>query len=555
MNNYRLQIDVAGNYFAKVIEQKNENDYHLYWQIDLKSDEPIVFSQFYSDTRFLIMNWCGRVWIFDASTKEKLYEHTFSKEICNLGVLSKDQQFFYVAYEGPESNTYIAKIDLAKLAVESDKEFESVQFLQLFEQYKDHFIFYRSGENWDLDQWEHYFETVNFETEAYQKYILPYPQLEDFDKKSPTIDAENGKAIMPYWGKVEIAKDDNGNDLFIFKIIIIDLDTFEIEKILPVRKFTQRQLSYFEDAANRTAENVQLSPDSEEYDEAMSDFCGNLNNIVLDDDGQSFWLCWRGGIVRRVDYDGNMSPLYAATSRTYNTIVGAFELFNYHSYLMEVNKEGLILQEHSNQQWMAIENIEKMDANIDEFIGISLTELPETETISIIKSEEAEQEEKERIYNVINFDSFDKDEDILKVLEEMLSMKFEQIGHYLAFLYKDKDGKEYQEYEFFERAIDVDGAVPLIEKIANKTLAFGIDGVYGANNEDHALFNLFFRLVLSDKKYAPMGFKYLEAVDLDHDVDNFGDMIGALEEVLEEKFEEELNKNEYVKDYYDYFGY
>lgn len=58
---------------------------------------------------------------------------------------------------------------------------------------------------------------------------------------------------------------------------------------------------------------------AKEYNEALAHFIQNLNSMRLST-GNSVWLCWRGGIVRRVDYDGNLSPIYAASKLPYSTL-------------------------------------------------------------------------------------------------------------------------------------------------------------------------------------------------------------------------------------------
>lgn len=556
MNKYKLFIDRQGSYFVKVGKLNSNNEYDIIWQKDLRSDEPLELYQFFSETQFVVVNWKGRVWIFDVEKKEKQFDQTFSTNISAKSFLTDNKNFLYIAYENETSKTAVSKIDLSKIAIETTKEINEINYFDSFTEFKGNFIFYRKDEDWDTNEFEHFFYTYNFESGISQKHILPYPQLSQFGNIVPEIDRKNGKAILAYWGEVEKIKDEKGYPQFVFKIIIYDLNTFEVDKIIPVRIFNKRQLTYSEGEAQKTINDIINPEDKEAYNDAMTTFCENLNNIVIDKVSQAFWVCFRGGIIRKIDYKGNMSPIYATNTRRHNTSKGAFESHGFHSYIFEVKNNGVILIEHSTKHWMAIPDIQRMNAKIDDFISIDITEVPKESECQVIKSEEASREEKERIYNVIEFIGFYDGQDVLDALEEVALLPFKQVGHYLAFLFQDAEMENYEEYEFFKSAIHVEGASEIMEKIAYKALDFGIHGVYGANNEDHALFNLFLQLVLSDKKHASLGFKFLENIDYEHDVENFGEMIDALETTLgKREFKKQLKKHEKVNEWYKYQGY
>ncbi len=556
-NKYKLQVERSGDNTITVLEHIKENKYKVHWTVTSKHDsEPVHFLGFYTETRFIYMNWHGTTKIYDIETKEELFNQIYGDSLTSKAMLSDDNKTLYIRTKVGRENCLIAiNLETFEEIKRIPLPYDQFRYIRFCDKIGDKFYFYNN--ELKHRNFVNRYNIVDFETEEITTHDLPYPQTAKHEPRSPLLNIKNRKGIMPYWDKVEVSKNEKDEPIFSYKLMVFDIDTFEVEKIFPVLQFSQRMLSYFERDTDTMAEQF-MSEEKEgrEYDEALADFIQNLNTIRLSADRNSVWLCWRGGIVRRVDYNGSLSPVYVTASQPDSTLKGAFELFTFHSYLMSVKDDGLILQEHGNQVWMAIDDINKMDAKIEDFIGIELTEVDKSKGIEIVKSDKDLEEESERIYNVFKLGDFEKDEDVLVCLKSIDVSKISAKAHYIALLFKDKNGETYEENEFFARAISVKGAADIMEVIARDALKYGYKYKFGSNNEDHAYFNLFYNLVDSDKKYAQLGFEFLEEADLDHDVDNFPDMIDAISSNMsDEEFQKMLNENEHIKSYYEYFGY
>ena len=549
MKKFRLQLETDGAIFLNVLKHEKGNEYSLFWRIELKNSGPVLLQRFCDEKRFVVVDWTANVWVFDVEKKEKVFSKKFSGNITGKAVLSDDNTRLYVCYS--KGGEHVAILNLEDYSIIRDLVYPDMGFVYHFEKYQDKLMLYSCTER--SSEWSHHYSIIDIKTGEFSRQVLPFTQFDSSDRKRPRLDEKNGKLIMPYWGDIEYRKDDNDATIFIYKLMILDMKTFEVEKIISVREFPIKQIAYKERDSILYSERLIADEGGDRYREAMKRLLLNLNSLVLDDDGKSFWLCWRGGIVRRVDYDGNMSPLYATKGKPGSTISNAFEHNGFHSHLVEVRNDGVILQEHAKRNWMPIVKMNQMGAAIGDFIAIDLQELPIDAQIVIVKTEEDLEIEAERIYNVVNLENVDNHPSVLAALDYMIESEWKQVGHYLAFLFKDKDNKLISEKEFFKQIWEIEGALERMEKIAEKALNTGVHDRWGGDNDQTVLFNLFVRLCIADVKYHQLGLQFANEMDRDHDNWSCQDILGAVSDSMgSEAFQKELKNWEDLAEYVEY---
>lgn len=550
MKKYRLQLLRDGGNFINVLKHIDGNNYSIHWRIELGNSQPIVLWTFIDDKRFVVVDWMAKVWVFDIERKEEVYKKAFSSEITGKAILSDDKKQLYVCYS--KSDPHVAILNLENFSLVRDLAYPDMGYVYHFQKYRDMLMLYSCT---DWDEWSHHYDIVDIETGEFSNQVIPFTQFDDSDRKRPLLDEKNGKLIMPYWGEIKHRKGADGEPIFVYKMMIVDMETFEVEKVFPVREFPVQQIACYERDGIKAAERLLAVERGENYQEGMGNLMLNMNSMQMDEDGKSFWLCWRGGIVRKVDYDGNMSPMYATKTRPHNTVVEAFNHNFFHSSLSSISDKGFIFQEGGERLWMERPTLKELNAAIGDFVAIDLVPIPETESIVIVKSEEDQENEAERIFNVVRFNNMDDQESILEALDFMIESEWKQVGHYLAFLFKDKDKNTYSEKVFYKEIHEIDGALDRMEKIAKKALKIGVHDRWGGDNDQTMLFNLFFHLCDSDAKYSEIGFRYIDEMDADHDRESCSDMIYAVQDAMgHEAWKKELEKRTELAEYIEYFG-
>src|SRR5690606_34418806 len=95
-------------------------------------------------------------------------------------------------------------------------------------------------------RWLHGYNVLDPETLNIRRFKMQYPQSAQFGVKAPVTSSSKNIGVMPYWGKVEVNKDAAGNFVFVYKLMIFDLDTFNILQVLPVRDYAVTQLECYE---------------------------------------------------------------------------------------------------------------------------------------------------------------------------------------------------------------------------------------------------------------------------------------------------------------------
>ena len=116
---YKLIIDKEGVNHVKVFKAEGDG-YTNHWNFPLTGDEdPIVFSEFYNETQFVVMNWNGWLRAYDAADKTLLFEIDFKGNIDVKAVLSLDKTKLYIAFRNESNHNCLVQLTLDAIKVET----------------------------------------------------------------------------------------------------------------------------------------------------------------------------------------------------------------------------------------------------------------------------------------------------------------------------------------------------------------------------------------------------------------------------------------------------
>jgi len=306
--------------YAEVYEENSLSERTKLGEIALGPAGQMVFSQFYTEDCFLLMNRSGSLWAFNIKTKEQLYhKKVVGSFFRGNAILSEDKKILYVFSN--EENPHTSKHD-QHIHYLSLEDFSIVRSIKIpitkrgfhhFEKYKNHFLFYYNGfkKYGEGKKYYHHYDLIDIETGVHTQKKMPHPPLVGSKYFNPIMDFVNGKGIMPHYGELER----EGEKIYL-KIMIFDLDSFEVERIIPVRlyKLADFKISNY----SRFTEFLLGSPESFSHQRAFREFTGMIKLIMVDEQRACVWLQFQKPKsseikYRRVGYDSTMSVLYNVT--------------------------------------------------------------------------------------------------------------------------------------------------------------------------------------------------------------------------------------------------
>lgn len=531
---YKVNIVIDGINHVEV-RQVTAVGEEVVWAFPLKGDdEPIVLQEFYTPTKFVVVNWNGWVRAFDIDAREMIFNRKMNGSINSKALLSLDKQSLYVINKiNSDSKLSIFSLeDFNELGVYSLPDNTYSSYLQIRQDGALLMYFEDEERTPEGKKWIHGYNVLYPETLHIDRFEMQYPQSAQFGAKAPVISSSKNIGVMPYWGEVETKKNESGNPVFIYKVMVFDLNTFDVISIIPVRDYPISQLDCYESSCEKMAEVFSSDVSNSDYEETLTTFCEDLNSIVFDKKEDAFWLCWRGGIVRKVSLNNPISPLLV-TSFLPNT-TGTQEPFGFpffHSQLIQIEDGYLVLEEHNNKYMMNLQGVNLNSGDV--YISIALTSFAE-EGGNIKASPELEQIMEEKGKVVVKVADLTLQESYFDALDQIVSLT-EDIdaigcGEQLAFLIKDNNGTTMDDQQFFKAAISYSGAAEKIKGIIENFVKYPkADRLY-ITAEETALCYAVYELACSGPEYFPTIFRYLSVIDEDHDVFNTETLIPFLME-------------------------
>lgn len=532
---YKILIEQEGVNHVMIFKGEG-NGYVNDWNFPLKGDdEPIVFSKFYTPTKFAVVNWDGWVRAYDASTKEHLLDYKLNGKVNTSAILSLDKSKLYVAFSQDSNQRYLAIFDLDSFQVEVLELPDDIYGNSLDIRKDDNLLFYKH--DWErvngIKTYKHFYSMLDLNTRTIEQFELPYAPQFSFGEFKPVIDTANNRVIMPAYEDVVTKANALDEVLFEFRIIMFDLNTFVRTNLVSVRDFSKNQLGCSLYECEQMATLFLASERNKDYTNALREYYENLTTIKVVSDG--IWLCWRSGILRKISSDFSLSPLLVTSSRSNSSEKGMFKDAYFHSHLYHIDSLSIILAEHTDFYKTAMPNLDHSDIETPIALELEKTSLEEIYQMSY--SVEKSQEIKKRDQIQIEVEDLSVDESIISALsqiEKIVSdINASGMGSILIFTINDAKGQTWQEPDFFAKAIVC--APEGIKTIIEKFILYPKAKYLYRNEEETALCYAVFELAKKGEAYLEITFQYLSAIDMDHDVFNRENLIPYLEETYTTK--------------------
>lgn len=528
---YKVFTEQEGVNHVKVFKASG-NNYVNDWNFPLKGDDvPIIFKEFYTESRFAIVNWDGWIRLYDASIKTNLVDHKLNGKIDSSAVFSLDKLKLYVAYK--DNNSYQNHLAILNLYT---YEIEKVTLPNV---YKNSMAIRKDGcllfykHDWErIDNkeiYKHFFAVLNLETQKLDQFELPFAPQYTFNLFKPVTDIENNRVIMPLYDDVTNKKNALGEVVFEYKIALFDLNTFDVTHILSVRDFPTNQLSYYESSNEEMAEFFMGSDRNDDYIDMQREFLENLNTIHVIKDGM--WLCWRGGIVRKINSDFTLSPLLVTNAMPNGLPEELFSQGHFHSHLYLADNTTLVLNQGKTYYKAMIPVLDGTDSQTPVTLKLESTNLDELYNLTY--SKENLKEIKLRDSVQIKVTDLSTKEGIINALTQIETVAFDLkaagIGKKLLFTFSDAKENTLQEPEFFAKATAI--APESIQDILEKLMANNSIKYIYRNEEDTVLCHAVSELAKKGEAYLDTIIKYLGAIeDPDYNEYIYENVIKYLEE-------------------------
>jgi len=524
---YHLKILKKATNKALITRETDINNEETVWVVDLDQDsDPIVISEFYTNSKFIIMNWYGYFRVYDVTEKKKIFEKKFNTELNANAILSRNKKKVYISYkeENYRSST-LTIINLDDFTVEVSHTLpKPIGFDCVSVRNDGKLLYYYKEEADDEELREHGFQIIDPISGASSKKILPSPSRDDFEEDMIQLNSKKNIGAITNWDSIPVSHEADGSPLFTTSINIFDLTNFSIIKTLPVREYKISHLTYNETSDQEIA-NILISGKNDDgdddYDKAVCEIQENLNSIYFCEDEEALWLCWRAGVLRKISLDGSWkSPLLVAVKTTNGFNAEPFKLRTTHTHFLSEGKDHLIVKEHSEKIYISLEGID-LKSN-QEFIPIELKPLPNNIKINVQTSEDLKSTLNEMSFVVIQVENLLNESSILNALKEILNLTKDigkiRKGHELPFLIKDKLGNSWQDEKFFAEAIKVNKAAEIVKKIIQNFIDYKDASQLYISDEETALCYAVYELSLSNPKYIDTALRYLSVIDFEHDV-------------------------------------
>lgn len=534
-NNYRLQIKREGVNQVHVFKKNHEDTYDNYWNFPLLGDdEPIILSDFFNENQFVVVNWNGWIRLFDAEKKQLLLDYDLKGNLDAKAVFSVDKKQVYVCVHDHNHKAFLVTLDLITTQI-TIQELNNCYASHLGIRKDGCLLFYK--QDWDYEnkqkKYTHGFTVFHPKTSEQKYFSLPEAPCSSFDSVTPFIDTRTDLAVMPYYGAVQVKNKEKRQLLFEFHIMLIHLNTFEVE-LLSVRDFEKYQLSCFESNCEDMAELfLNKKVEEEEYQEAVCEFCEDLNTVYFVEDG--FWLCWRNGVLRKVYNDKSLSALLVTHSLPNNSGKGMFQFPFFHSQLYGIEDNNLYLFDETNYYSTTIPDA--MALKNENCFPISL----ETTTLDTIDKASYTHEKRKEIDRldkiILLVEDVSLEEHLLEALNQMYlkveSLETLGLGTTLEFQIEDKKGTIVSEPLFFEKIAVLEETTTILQNIVEKFCIYSKAKYLYRSEEETALCYAVLALSKKGKDFLPTILRYLATIDLDHDVFNVENIVPYLDVTYE----------------------
>lgn len=523
------------------------------WVFELiESSGSVSMTEYYRPGCCAVYDRYGRFFHIDFTGRSQCLIHDYEMESFDArGVISSDKKRLQVLFEKDgehylqcwqlpqqEGDGFIAespiKLDLSGEEDDDDDDDDELDYYistldSLFTGPDNSLIIHRTDDCYD-DEGERlgYQYLIRIDAVDGRARVLPLPAPPvkwDPEEGVIAIDSRRGLLAQPAVTSLKTVKTADGQQGFLFEIDLFDLGQGELLRTVPVRILLQDQLaSHAGDDVEMAAHLTALAAGKQGDGLTLSHrrFLENLYNIRFCREEEALWLCWRGGIVRKVSLDGQWrSPLYVTANVTDSTLNGPFEHRLLHVEFICCEPEPLLSDGrrfgHQHPRPLPA-SLPDAPAAMDEWQSVELRTVYMDDNWQL--SEQQRRDINRLGKTVIEVSDLNSDVALGFALRR-LALKTEEMawlrrGNRIAFLFEDET-RQWDEDAFFRRAVQLpDGPermARLIEDFCNYEEA---DCCY-CDYEKTTLADCAFQLAMEDPGRLPLLSRYLNVLDMDHE--------------------------------------
>lgn len=534
-NKYKIVVENDGVNHVRVIEAKGDA-WANYWHFPLKGDnEPIIISEFFNQSQFVLINRCGWIRAWDADSKELLLDFKLNGKINSSAVLALDESKVYISFQHTDSKYYMATCMLDTFVINM-KELPANLGDTIQIRNDGNLLFYKHDVNYVNNVYTHGYTVIDVVSNSIQQFDLPYAPQFSFDNFKPVIHLERNICIVPIYDQVFSKQNDDGEPVFEFKIALIDLTTFQVLNELSVRDFSISQFAGYESECQDMVNAFSSANDRKQYLDAVKKFYSNLTSIQVTVDG--FWLCWRGGILRKVYNDNTMSPILVTSKISNSTLEGTFAHTFFHPSIYQISQSEIVLEEEPYFYQTSLPEFDALGSK--EVITLELQKKTKEEIWNLSNLKKNKKEISKRNLLQINVNNLSTEQSFIVALIQIETMvaALESFGidKTLVFVVKDSKGNVLLEPEFFSEAIKYEKAPEHLKAIVKKISQSPKIKYLHRSEEETALCYAVLELARLGEPFLTTVLDYLAKIDLGHDVFNREFVIPVLEQLFEKEY-------------------
>jgi len=338
----------------QVLKPISDTRQELVWECELEGcDDWIILQAFFDPEGFVIADDRGRVFVGDITQREcrqVVHEHSMG---CGAWLDRENREFWHAL--GEPAGAVNASPTLVCRDLDSWRQLQAFELPEynrndtMVRRCDGCFVFYHHDYD-SLEEGEHGFYCLDPNTGETQYHSLPSKPVPDssYLNKNMAVCGSRNLAAIPAADEVRVSSDKEGRPIFNYQIQLVDLNRFTILWCKTVRPMRTEEIVCFNHDHQELEEGLLRIASGQEEDgddEHWLELVDRLNSIVFCDDEDALWLCWSGGVLRRVSLDGeSLSPLYVMKSAGENpSLQDALSYRTFHTKLRGVRPGRLLL--------------------------------------------------------------------------------------------------------------------------------------------------------------------------------------------------------------------
>lgn len=511
--------------FYVVVTKEMEGKEICHWIFDLgTSDERLALVKVYDQT-LIIVDGKGVVRGYDIATKQLTTEYDLNAGVNSdrsYAIISKGRRELVVINPQPKSESHeytMTVFCLEKMKAIRAYGIESLPYVRsLMFGLEDQLIFYENIKDYKKGDGSriHTVFTMDIVTGEGCKYVLPNPANIDWEMNTPYFNKSNNLMVLPSFTDLTIVENDEGRKCFDYNVTLFDLVTFGRTNPVFIARISIEDSSIFSNRLEEVEEAFSLKESKPElYMEIQNDFYQSLRDVVFDDDRNSMWFCFRGGLVINMNYNGEV--LFRMLPKSLSSRIESDAFPSFSCNIRSVSKDKIVIVEPSSQYDVFLS---EDDFNNPEII-IRKDFIPVTFEDDVVYTPKEKQIISNMGKTVIEVTNLIEYSCLMDALLEVCSLGGNAgrliRGSSVAIELWDEKGNILKEEEFYRRVVNNDAAAALVNELLIDLFEYSGFPYLFYNETTRAFAYAVHYLAMYDEKYLCTACAYLDEIDFIYD--------------------------------------